>query len=144
MLLLCIVIFPVGRQVAESWQVLKNKAPLHLGTGIPLVLTPEHIAVEVMGSSAWNWDVTVSSTFSHTWERERERERDVIFWAFWQMPAYCCVSAEMMTNSKNIWVKSWPYWKQEKLREHQSCLIVLATDSCTAGIMVRLLSGKLS
>lgn len=51
----------------------------------------------------------------------------------------------MMTNSKNILSEILALLKSRQNSENINlCLIVLATDSYTAQIMVKLLSGKLS
>lgn len=61
--------------------------------------TPQRVAVRVVEHPAGSWTAIVSSVFPRTWDRH------FVFWVFWQTQR-CCVSAEMMTNSKNIWVRS--------------------------------------
>lgn len=61
--------------------------------------TPQCAAAWMVVHPAGSWGAIVTSVFPRTWDRR------FVFWVFWQARR-CCVSAEMMTNSKNIWVRS--------------------------------------
>lgn len=139
-LLLCAVISPCtpphsGRLLGLLLATWKHGAPLCLGASIRLHPHPN------VWQFGW-WYTQLGAELPLSVQYFPAPEIDTLFSEYSGKRSVVVYQLKWWLTLK---IFGWdPYWAQEKLREHQLCLAVRAPDSCTAGMVVRQLAGKLS